>query len=95
MAFHLPTLDFVKRRKRSYRVVLHHDTIEHRDVMGDLAKYCRAFDTAYIPGDPEATLVALGRQQVWQRIRAHLDRSDEELYKLYGGPNLDERKTNG
>ena len=88
MKFHLPTLNFVAKRKHSYQVILGRDTAEHRAVLADLAKFCRAFADCTVPGDHDSTLLALGRHQVWLRIQEHLNIPAEELYKRYGGPTV-------
>lgn len=53
------------------------------EVMKDLAKFCRAWDSTFHQ-DPRAHAVAEGRREVFLRIAKHINLTDEQLYKLYG-----------
>lgn len=61
-------------------------------VLADLAVFCRADESCVIapdinsPVDIQRTLVAEGRREVWLRIRAHLDLTDEQLVERFTRP---------
>ena len=82
------TLDFLRRRKADYQLALKSPAGER--VLEDLARFCRANQTVFVPGDPDLTKVLIGRQEVWLRIQQHLGLTPEQLMKLYA-PNLGER----
>lgn len=51
-----------------------------RIVLADLARFCHAQDTTFVPGDSHASAQLEGRRQVWAlRIRYVLDLSDEDV----------------
>lgn len=54
------------------------------EVIRDLAKFCRANETAFNP-DPRVHAVLEGRREVWLRIQHHLKLTDEELWRIYAG----------
>lgn len=54
-------------------------------VMKDLARFCRAHETTFTPGDPEASALLEGRREVWLRIAYHLNLSPDQLWELYSG----------
>ena len=72
---------FLRRRGTSYKVTFDSET--GRDVLADLARFCRAHESTF---DPDARLSAVkqGRHEVWLRIQQHLRLSDDELWSLYG-----------
>lgn len=74
-------VDFLRRRKRGYQLAFSDPT--GQEVLADLAKFCRAFETCF---DPDARLhaVAEGRREVWLRIERHLKLTPEQLAQLYG-----------
>lgn len=53
------------------------------EVLADLAKFCRANQSAF-HADPRAHALIEGRREVFYRIAKHLNLSDEQLWKLYG-----------
>ena len=94
MAFHIPTLNFLKDRKSYYKQVFG-GPIAHW-VLQDLSLFCRAAESTAVPGDRDKSLILAGRREVWLRIQQHLHLTEAQLYDLYGGPQLSEqRKQNG
>ena len=78
------TLDFLKLRKRAYHLTFPHP--KDSEVLKDLARFCRA---GKAPAHTDIYLigVAIGRQEVWNRIQEHLNLQPDELYKIYNQPS--------
>ncbi len=53
-------------------------------VLKDLARFCRAHESTFMPDD-RAHALAEGRREVWLRIQNHLNLSPDELWALYSG----------
>jgi len=71
---------FFNRRRTAYV-----NTFENpmgREVLADLARFCRANATTFHP-DARMHAVAEGRREVWLRIAQHLNLSDDQLFELY------------
>jgi len=51
-------------------------------VLADLAKFCHAHTTTHCVGDPTGSAQLEGRRQVWLRLRAQLDLTDEEFTSM-------------
>lgn len=68
-------------RQRSYQVTF--DSEAGKDVLADLARFCRADQSTFHP-DPRVAANLDGRREVWLRIQQHLKLDSETLYKLYG-----------
>ncbi len=62
-------------RSRWYRATF--QTEMGRRVLGDLARFCHAYTTTHVQGDPVGSAQLEGRRQVFLRIRGHL-RADQE-----------------
>lgn len=75
--------DFFRRKKISYQNVFSKDSEATKAVLADLAKFCRANETTFLP-DQRAHAVLEGRREVWLRIQSYLRLSTDELYNLYG-----------
>ena len=58
------------------------DTPHGKEVLRDLAKFCRANETTF-HADPRIHAVLEGRREVWLRIMEHLQLSEDELWRLY------------
>lgn len=75
-------------RRQAYRRVFNPEDRDVQAVLADLRRFCG--DNAPLARvspitrsvDPNATLVAVGRFEVWQRIRAFLNIDDADLLKL-------------
>lgn len=73
--------DFLASRRQAYVKTFdgrHADT-----VLRDLAKFCRASESAFHP-DARVHAVMEGRREVWLRIQNHLNLSDDQLMEIYG-----------
>ena len=76
----------ILKRRSYYRAVFAHPSATH--VLADLKRFCRGMSTPaqYSPQsgsiDPVATGIAIGRQEVWQRIVTHLHIQDADLVNL-------------
>ncbi len=73
---------FFRQRSHAYRAVFTKSPLTEV-VLKDLAKFCRAAETAYHP-DPRIHAVLEGRREVWLRIQEHLKLTDDELWELRG-----------
>jgi len=51
-------------------------------VLADLKRFCYAVTPTADINNPNATYLAEGRREVWLRIQAHLNLSDDEIYNL-------------
>lgn len=76
-------LAFLKGRQSAYRATFLNPKGE--EVLADLALFCRAHKSTAHP-DPHMAARLDGRREVWLRIQAHLQLSDEELWKLFNQP---------
>jgi hypothetical protein len=85
--------DRILRRRSFYRATFQSDAGRH--VLADLRRFCRygesplVVSTARQQADPIATAVQIGRQEVFQRIVAHLHIDDAQLLKLKEEANDD------
>lgn len=69
-------------RKLAYTRVFDKENQFTNDVLADLAKFCRAYDSTFHP-DSRVHAELEGRREVWLRIQNHLKLSDEELYQIH------------
>lgn len=81
------TKHFLGGRRLAYRRVFNKESQDARDVLVDLAKFCRAHSTVYTATERETWLL-IGRNEVWLRIQQHLNLTDDELWALYGPRQL-------
>lgn len=75
-------LVWMRNRKRSYQFAF--QTPAGQEVLKDLAKFCRARETTFLP-DGRAHCVLEGRREVWLRITNHLGLTEEQLMDIYSG----------
>lgn len=68
------------RRSNNYRQTFNGPC--GKAVLADLKKFCHAVTPTADIHNPNATYVAEGRREVWLRIQAHLNLSDEDVYNL-------------
>lgn len=75
-------------RRQAYRRVFNMEDRDVQMVLADLRRFCgdsaplvRVSPVSRVV-DPNATLVAAGRLEVWQRIREFLNITDADLVKL-------------
>ena len=76
--------NYINRRRTAY-VKTFLDNAFGKEVLEDLARFCRANETAF-HADARAHAVAEGRREVWLRIQRHLQLTDEQLWALYLPP---------
>ena len=72
-------------RKRAYTLVFG-ESPASLAVLEDLTVFCRGRETCLIPGDHDRTYALLGRNEVWHRIRDHIELSPEQLLEKYTRP---------
>jgi hypothetical protein len=61
-----------------------------KEVLKDLARFCRAHESTFHE-DARAHAMAEGRREVWLRIQNHMQLPPDELWELYSGrPAKDE-----
>ena len=73
---------FLAERRTDY--IRTFDTPHGAKVLADLAKFCRAQETTFHP-DARLHALAEGRREVWLRIAQHLNLSEDDLWRAYGG----------
>lgn len=71
---------FLRSRKASYQLTFEGET--GRDVLSDLARFCRAHEVTFT-SDERLSAVLEGRREVWLRIQHHLNLTENELWDLY------------
>lgn len=79
-------IDYIRPRKRAYQLAF--GSPAGQDVLRDLAVFCRANDSAAVPGDDARTYILVGRREVFLRIQQHLNLSSEQLALLFSGQTL-------
>lgn len=67
-------------RRRAYRATF--NTLEGRKVLSDLRRFCRANQPTADINNVQATYVLEGRREVWLRLQAHLNLTDEDVFTL-------------
>ena len=82
------TFEFLKGRKSAYKFTFSYSNPAARQVLNDLAVFCRANETCVVAGDHDKSLVLEGRREVWLRIQQHLNLSSEQLFQLYTGKEI-------
>jgi len=73
---------FFVSRKVAYQRVFNEDSHDVRQVLKDLAKFCRANETAFHK-DPRAHAVLEGRREVYLRIQNYLKLTPDQLWEIY------------
>ena len=72
--------DFLVTRGQAYRRVF--SGIYSDRVLNDLAGFCRA-DKSTFHSDPRIEGILQGRREVWLRIAAHLNLTEEQLWSHF------------
>lgn len=80
------TLAFLRDRKKAYQLTF--GCPVGQDVLRDLAKFCRAEESAAVPGNDHLTWALIGRREVFLRIQQHMNLSTEELAELLSGKTI-------
>jgi len=70
--------------KRAYQLTF--GTEAGKTVLADLAKFCRAGESAAVPGDHDRTWALIGRREVYLSIRDYLDLTPEQLVDKFTRP---------
>lgn len=73
-------LKIFARKRAAYRTVF--SGPESKLVLADLARFCRAMNTTYVPGDTDQSKHLEGRREVWLRIMAHLKLTDNQIWNI-------------
>lgn len=76
---------FFQRRQSAYKKTF--DNPEGRKVLADLRRFCRATQPTADVNNVNATFLLEGRREVWCRISAHLQLTDEDVYNLIEDSN--------
>lgn len=76
--------DLLNTRQQAYIQVFGIEGQHVKRVLEDLARFCRAEESAFHP-DARIHAVIEGRREVWLRIQRHLNLSAEELFSYYAG----------
>ena len=66
--------------RRAYRAAF--DNPEGRKVLADLRRFCRASVPTADVNNVHTTYLREGRREVWCRIQAHLQLTEEDVFKL-------------
>lgn len=80
--------NFLRRRQTAYRAVFN-DGVQAERVLKDLARFCRAQDSAF-HADPRLHAVLEGRREVFLRIQKHLKLDWDQFWKHYGKVDTNE-----
>lgn len=73
---------FFIRRQGAYQRVFSKDSEDVKLILADLAKFCRAHETAF-DADPRITALYEGRREVFLRLQHHLQLTTDEFWQLY------------
>lgn len=73
---------FLAGRQYQYRLTFR--APPGKEVLKDLAKFCRANESTFHE-DSRVHAALEGRREVWLRISQHLNMSPDELWDLYDG----------
>lgn len=71
---------FLRYRQSAYRKTF--ESPEGRKVLADLRRFCRASQPTADVNNVHSTYLLEGRREVWCRIMAHLNLTDEDVYQL-------------
>lgn len=74
--------NFFTRKAVAYTRVFDKQSPFTQDVLMDLAKFCRAYESTFNP-DPRVHAMLEGRREVWLRIQENLNLSVDEIYLLH------------
>lgn len=73
---------FIFHRQHAYKTVFKDDSLSAQEVLYDLAKFCRAYETTFHQ-DPRIHGLIEGRREVWLRIQNNINLDSETLWKLH------------
>jgi hypothetical protein len=69
-------------RRHAYCRLFNQNNRDAKLVLTDLARFCRASESAFHPDERTHALLE-GRREVWLRIQQHLNLTEEELWSLH------------
>lgn len=72
---------FVVNRQRAYRATFDSESELNKQVLSDLALFCRA-DLSTFHTDPRVHALMEGRREVWLRIQEHLNIDSDLLVRI-------------
>lgn len=78
--------EWLSARQRAYLRAFRMTEASGEMVLTDLATFCRANESCVVPGDRDRTYLLEGRREVWLRIQAHLNLTDEQLVAQFTRP---------
>lgn len=84
----LKTKAFLQARQHAYQITFNLENIFAERVLKDLAKFCRANESAFNK-DERLHAVLEGRREVWLRICHQLKLDSDQIWKLYGRSDLE------
>ena len=70
-------------RRLAYNFVFNPENQYTKEVLKDLARFCRAHNSTFNK-DPRIQANLDGRREVWLRIQENLKLTDDEIYALHG-----------
>ena len=76
------TLDQIQKRQRAYLNTFTKENVAAQEVLKDLARFCRAYESTFHP-DARIHAVLEGRREVFLRIREYLSLTTEEIMSLH------------
>lgn len=76
---------FFQRRQSAYKKTFNNP--EGKKVLADLRRFCKATQPTADVNNVNATFLLEGRREVWCRISAHLQLTDEDVYNLIEDSN--------
>lgn len=79
--------NFFLKRTIAYNKVFAKESPYTHDVLSDLAKFCRAYETSFHP-NPHVQAALEGRREVWLRIQEHLNLTSDQIYALHRGKEI-------
>jgi len=74
-------IEFLRQRKTAYQTFF--ESPGGKELLADLAKFCRAHDSTFHQ-DPRIAAALDGRREVWLRIQHHLNLDTQTLWEIYG-----------
>lgn len=74
---------YLYKRQKDYLDTFGLDNVQAKEVLKDLAKFCRANESTF-EADARLHAVLEGRREVWLRIQDHLNLTPDELWAKYG-----------
>lgn len=78
---------FLFRRRQAYLTTFEGQV--PKVVLEDLARFCKAHESTAHP-NPDMAKQLEGRRQVWLRIASNLNLTEDQIWELYGRPDLGE-----